>query len=354
MAYSREKSLPIDITATITKMEADSDAVPTRGDGINPRSGFTCVTCRLVFANGDIQRHHYTSEWHRYNAKRHVAALPPITEAQFDSKVKSYEEVRAGGRVAASNARCVRLQTDATVRGARDSAGLYCNVCRKAFRSHNAFDNHIRSKRHQINMVTNAHRGHNVRPRAAVRSDDEAEEATLRKPISAAARQNLKEIRNLRDEDSDSGWETVHSGDEDVYRNGQRIEEEAPAATAESSDEEVVGVDVGVDLGYSLLMPSGAQCGHRDLARYYRQRLRPVADVERQRRGQIEAKIKQKALGWTGTCGTLATAARHATSRQHVCRYARRATRARLSTCQVGLQAAADAHQPAREHALQK
>lgn len=59
------------------------------------RSGCTCMTCRLVFESVDLQKEHYSSEWHRYNAKRQVADLPPITKEQFESKIKArQEEVR--------------------------------------------------------------------------------------------------------------------------------------------------------------------------------------------------------------------------------------------------------------------
>lgn len=57
------------------------------------RSGCTCITCRLVFAGVDLQKQHYGSEWHRYNVKRQIAELPPITEEQFEAKIKSHQEV---------------------------------------------------------------------------------------------------------------------------------------------------------------------------------------------------------------------------------------------------------------------
>lgn len=38
-------------------------------------TGLTCISCRLVFFNSEIQRDHYKTEWHRYNVKRQVIFL---------------------------------------------------------------------------------------------------------------------------------------------------------------------------------------------------------------------------------------------------------------------------------------
>ena len=50
-------------------------------------SGFTCITCRVGFIDGDTQRGHYKTDWHRYNLKRKVAELPPVTADTFQQKV---------------------------------------------------------------------------------------------------------------------------------------------------------------------------------------------------------------------------------------------------------------------------
>lgn len=46
---------------------------------------YTCLTCSLGFMQADHQRSHYSSDLHRYNAKRKVAGLPPVS-----AKVRSY------------------------------------------------------------------------------------------------------------------------------------------------------------------------------------------------------------------------------------------------------------------------
>lgn len=53
---------------------------------------YTCITCRVGFANLDLQRGHYKTDWHRYNLKRKVAELPPVTADTFQQKVLAQRE----------------------------------------------------------------------------------------------------------------------------------------------------------------------------------------------------------------------------------------------------------------------
>ena len=46
----------------------------------------TCITCQVAFINAEIQRHHYKSDWHRYNLKRKVVGLPPVTVENFQAR----------------------------------------------------------------------------------------------------------------------------------------------------------------------------------------------------------------------------------------------------------------------------
>jgi pre-60S factor REI1 len=58
-----------------------------------PGSGiYTCLACQVAFKSGEGQRTHYRSEWHRYNLKRKVVSLPPVTSEQFNSKAQGKEK----------------------------------------------------------------------------------------------------------------------------------------------------------------------------------------------------------------------------------------------------------------------
>ena len=91
---------------------------------------FTCITCRVSFADSDIQRRHYKTDWHRYNLKRKVAEMPPVTAEVFQQKV---------------------LAQKAEVEAQQQSKtkSLHCQLCNKTFSSENAFSNHLRSKKHK-------------------------------------------------------------------------------------------------------------------------------------------------------------------------------------------------------------
>jgi len=52
----------------------------------------TCITCRLIFKESDEMRVHYKTDFHRFNLKRKVANLLPVTEDIFNKKL---EEINA-------------------------------------------------------------------------------------------------------------------------------------------------------------------------------------------------------------------------------------------------------------------
>ncbi|XP_077579781.1 cytoplasmic 60S subunit biogenesis factor ZNF622 [Stigmatopora nigra] len=91
-------------------------------------SSYTCISCRVAFADGDLQRAHYKSDWHRYNLKRKVADMPPVNADDFRARVLSQRGVGEDG--------------------ARQASGEMCALCHKKFSSANAFNDHMRSQRH--------------------------------------------------------------------------------------------------------------------------------------------------------------------------------------------------------------
>lgn len=91
-------------------------------------SGYTCITCAVAFTSADLQRAHYKTDWHRYNLKRKVAELPPITAEDFKQRVLAQRAADAQ---------------------ARESHSQYCEVCKKAFASEKSHESHLRSKKHK-------------------------------------------------------------------------------------------------------------------------------------------------------------------------------------------------------------
>jgi hypothetical protein len=103
-------------------------------------SVYTCITCHVAFHNGDLQRSHYKSDWHRYNLKRKVADLGPITAVEFAEKV---EVIQQQQRAEKSNE-------------AQQRVAQMCKDCGKAFTSENGLLNHTKSKKHLETIAKNA------------------------------------------------------------------------------------------------------------------------------------------------------------------------------------------------------
>ncbi|XP_064614151.1 cytoplasmic 60S subunit biogenesis factor ZNF622-like isoform X2 [Liolophura sinensis] len=89
---------------------------------------FTCITCRVAFHDADTQRAHYKSDWHRYNLKRKVAEMPPVTAENFQQRVLAQRE---------------------KVSEQEKTTSSHCQLCNKHFSSLNAYSNHLQSKKHK-------------------------------------------------------------------------------------------------------------------------------------------------------------------------------------------------------------
>ncbi|XP_069476603.1 cytoplasmic 60S subunit biogenesis factor ZNF622 [Ambystoma mexicanum] len=90
-------------------------------------SSYTCITCRVAFADADIQRAHYKTDWHRYNLKRKVADMPSVTAENFQERV---------------------LAQRAVVEEQSRETATYCAACSKRFSTYNAYENHLKSRKH--------------------------------------------------------------------------------------------------------------------------------------------------------------------------------------------------------------
>ncbi|KAI8888315.1 hypothetical protein K501DRAFT_320903 [Backusella circina FSU 941] len=90
---------------------------------------FTCLACQVAFPTSERQRAHYRTDWHKYNLKRKVAGLTSVNAEQFAQKV---------------------LLQQAQGKEEQEKMGLIyeCAICNKSYLSENAFNNHIKSKKH--------------------------------------------------------------------------------------------------------------------------------------------------------------------------------------------------------------
>lgn len=89
---------------------------------------YTCITCQVAFAESDLQRAHYKTDWHKYNLKRKVAELPPVTAENFQQRVLAQ-------RAASEEQEAKQSE--------------FCEVCKRLFTTKNSYDSHIRSRKHK-------------------------------------------------------------------------------------------------------------------------------------------------------------------------------------------------------------
>lgn len=90
---------------------------------------FTCITCQVLFKTPELQREHYKLDWHRYNLKRKVASISPVTLEEFELRAKEHREQ--------------------SLDVSRDESE-YCKYCSKLFNTKNAYNNHLNSKKHKL------------------------------------------------------------------------------------------------------------------------------------------------------------------------------------------------------------
>ncbi|KAI8910840.1 C2H2 type zinc-finger-domain-containing protein, partial [Gorgonomyces haynaldii] len=137
--------------------------------------------CQVAFHTPENQREHMKSDWHRYNLKRKVVDLPPVTAQVFIQKVQSQQEPE-------------RLEET-----------FSCQCCRKKFQNESTFENHQKSKKH-IELMKN------YVPPSEVSSDTRSvnehrnwkqmlSEAKNEDEVNEILAQKMKETKRLTEQD---------------------------------------------------------------------------------------------------------------------------------------------------------
>ncbi|KAI1387371.1 C2H2 type zinc-finger-domain-containing protein [Hypoxylon trugodes] len=126
--------------ATVAGSRPSGAALHSQQDPAPSSHQFTCNTCQVAFRFADTQKGHMKSDWHRYNLKRRVASLPPISSEIFTEKV---------------------LQARAATSAEADRAGFQqvCDVCQRTYYSENSFRNHISSQKHKVKEAASQRQG---------------------------------------------------------------------------------------------------------------------------------------------------------------------------------------------------
>ncbi|KAK3115851.1 pre-60S factor rei1 [Teratosphaeriaceae sp. CCFEE 6253] len=148
---------------------------------------YTCNTCQIALKTSELQRQHMQSDWHRYNLKRRVASLPPLTSEIFAEKVLSN-----------------KAATAATA--ARASFEKRCDACDKSYFSEGAYINHLGSQKHRILLA-----------RLNAKSGNETESLadstfSLGEPVDTASTTASTVTLNAEDATAEAEFEEVVEG----------------------------------------------------------------------------------------------------------------------------------------------
>lgn len=114
---------------------------------------WTCTACRLEFAAFNEQKEHFRADWHRYNLKRKVVELPPVTEEQFNFRMqKVLQDKQTALEHDAKHKQSVKREE---MKKTGVKTMTKCVPCGKTFTTAGAFDNHLTSKKHLANAKKN-------------------------------------------------------------------------------------------------------------------------------------------------------------------------------------------------------
>lgn len=158
----------------------DYETASEYSDASSINTLFTCLTCQVAFHNADAQREHYRVDWHRYNLKRKVAGLQPISAEIFRERVLAQQEKD-------------RLENE------KKSSSLGCEECNKVFNTENAYKNHLVSKKHRENVANFKERKERmIQRQAKAEKKEPVEKINWKKKLAEASTE--EEVNKVIDE----------------------------------------------------------------------------------------------------------------------------------------------------------
>ncbi|CAG8442305.1 11973_t:CDS:2 [Rhizophagus irregularis] len=285
----------------------------------HPRSQlFTCLACQVVFTTAESQRVHYGTDWHRYNLKRKVAELPPVTSEVFNQKVlgtntSMFVNIRLDPQQAQSN--------DAERKA---SFSAECTACNKIYYSENAYANHLQSNKHKAadakaSFEGTTHTKKNVistRITPQIPNENELIDKKIEVAIALDESDCLFCTQKFESFDENMRHMTkIHSffipeieylidshglikylgekisignvclycskGTKSLESVRRHMVDKGHCKIAYETEEDIMEFDEFYDFtskDMELVLPSGKRLGHRLLRRYYRQNLRPIEE----------------------------------------------------------------------------
>ncbi|MEQ2169132.1 hypothetical protein GOODEAATRI_021761 [Goodea atripinnis] len=292
-------------------------------------ASYTCISCRVAFADGEVQRAHYKTDWHRYNLKRKVADMPPVTAENFQE------------RVLVQRATAEQQLSDA-------AATESCAVCNKKFSSANAYQNHLQSHKHQQaerqallaaqRKVEKMNEKNLEKGVCDEKEDNDAKNNALQQVLREQQRLSPAKLAKVQTQQGAAKAEKPPRMmwlEEQVKRHEMMDQEEVGSTgTSDSLPGSIPVTDclfcshhsksllknvAHMTTVHSFFIPDveflvnlkglirylGAKIGHRSLMRYYKQRfgMQRTVVLSHSRNAVGRVLRQYKALGWTGDAG---------------------------------------------------
>ncbi|CAK7239815.1 MAG: pre-60S factor rei1 [Sporothrix thermara] len=116
----------------MTTIAGDRPATKSADEPVSHQ--YACNSCQVAFRNADLQKSHMKGEWHRYNLKRRVVSLPPVSSEQFAEK-------------------SLQNKAGATAEAGRVGFERTCDACKKTYFSENSYRNHVGSQKHKAQVA---------------------------------------------------------------------------------------------------------------------------------------------------------------------------------------------------------
>lgn len=157
----------------------------------------TCLACRVTFTDADLQRDHYKCEWHRYNLKRKVASLPPLSKEDFEKIEAQHKQKFDSANAAAPD--------------------FYCECCRKSFGNEKAFEQHNQSRKHVDTSRTHTPRSPSGSKASSLSEANDKAVGKVEELVNAVTIEDA-----IEEDDGDSDWESV-SGEDDDFPGGDPV-----------------------------------------------------------------------------------------------------------------------------------
>ncbi|GAB0090414.1 zinc finger protein 622 [Sergentomyia squamirostris] len=140
----------------------------------------TCKWCFVKFSSGEHHLAHCRTDWHHLNMKRKLADMPPLSNKEYNQKMKNEKEAEASKKT-------------------RDV--LYCTRCKKKFASKIAYDNHVQSNKHIRNVSISE-------------DGDDHEPIIVKKPVDVAEKPTNVADKTEESDLDDEEWDDLSDADE--------------------------------------------------------------------------------------------------------------------------------------------